>query len=506
MARIAVGGFMHESNSFVPGVTDFAQYAFDTSDRPPLSRGQEVLDRLTGVASSMAGFIEVAAPRHELVPTVWGSTLAGPPVTAHAYERIVCELVGRLSQALPCDAVYLDLHGAMVSEAFEDGEGELLRRVRYAVGDSVPVVISLDYHCNFTAAMAAHTDAVCAYQTYPHIDQVDTGRRAAVALERLLDTGVRTYSALRKMPFLLPLNFQCTMVQPTKGVVEKVAAARSEEVLTAAYLAGFPPADLAECGPAVVVHGFRPAQVARAADDLARHIESLEPKFAEPLFSPSGAVAQAQRIVMDPGYTGKPVIIADTQDNPGAGGSGDTTGLLAALVEADARNAVVGVLCDPAAAAAAHSAGVGAMIDIALGGATPCEGVVPYGATFRVVALGDGRYVADAPGAEGRQIDIGPSAVLSVGGVEVVVSSRRLQARERGFLRHFGIDPNTRRIIVLKSTCHFRADFEPIAEAVLIAISPGGHIADPACYPYQRLRRGVRLQPLGKSFEPAGST
>ena len=145
MARIAVGGFMHESNSFVPGRTDYAKYAFDTSDRPPLCRGEELIERLSNISCSSSGFFEVAGAAHELVPTVWASTLAGPPVSEDAFERIAAELVGRLSEVLPVDAVYLDLHGAMVSEPFEDGEGELLRRVRATVGADVPIVISLDY-------------------------------------------------------------------------------------------------------------------------------------------------------------------------------------------------------------------------------------------------------------------------------------------------------------------------------------------------------------------------
>jgi microcystin degradation protein MlrC len=504
MARIAVGGFMHESNSFVPGQTDYARYASGTSDRPLLSRGEELFERLCAISCSSAGFFAVAGATHELLPTVWGSTLAGPPLTADAYERIAAELVGRLSELGPVDAVYLDLHGAMVSEPFEDGEGELLRRVRATVGPDVPIAISLDYHCNFTGAMARYTDVVCAYLTYPHVDQVETGQRTARALDALLARGGRTVSAVRKLPFLLPLNFQCTMVEPTRGLVDLVSAEETGEVLSTAYLAGFPPADLFECGPAIVVHGFDAAAVNAAADRLAHAAALKEADFAERLYTPEEAVREAMAIASAPGYGGRPVVIADTQDNPGAGGSGDTTGMLAALLGECARDAVLGVLCDAQAASAAHAAGEGGEIDVALGGRTPIEGVQPLQGRFTVKRLGDGRYTADAPGARGRSIDMGPCALLGIEGVEVVVSSKRLQAREQGFLRHLGVDPNERQIIVLKSTCHFRADYQPIAEAVLIAIAPGGHIGDPARYPYRRLRPGVRLSPLGAAFPGAG--
>jgi microcystin degradation protein MlrC len=500
MARIAVGGFMHESNSFVPGQTDFAKYTLNASDRPPLIRGEEMLEKLSNTSFSSAGFFELTGAKHELLPTVWASTLAGPPLSVDAFERIAAELVGRLSQLLPVDAVYLDLHGAMVSEPFEDGEGELLRRVRATVGADVPIVITLDYHCNFTEAMAAYSDAVCAYQTYPHIDQVETGHRAAVALESLLARGTRTVSTVRKMPFLLPLNFQCTMVQPTLGVVELVANAETDPILSAAYLAGFPPSDLFECGPAIVVHGFDAVAVEKSADRLARAIALKEGEFAEPLYTPEEAVREAMAIVTANGYSGKPVVIADTQDNPGAGGSGDTTGMLAALVSEGARDAVLGVLLDAQAATAAHAAGEGAEIEIELGGRTAFDGVRPYRGRFTVKRLGDGRYVADALGMHGREMNLGPCALLGIDGVNVVVSSQRVQARERGFLGHLGVDADEQRIIVLKSTCHFRADFQPIAETVLIAIAPGGHIGDPARYNYQKLRREVRLSPLGRAF------
>jgi microcystin degradation protein MlrC len=500
MARIAVGGFMHESNSFVPGRTDYAKYAFGNSDRPALSRGEQMMERLSNISCSSAGFFEVAGAKHELVPTVWASTLAGPPVTEDAFERIAAELVGRLSELLPVDAVYLDLHGAMVSEPFEDGEGELLRRVRATVGPQTPIVISLDYHCNFTEAMAAHTDAVCAYQTYPHIDQVETGRRTAMALENLLARGGRTFSTVRKMPFLLPLNFQCTMVQPTQGVVELAESEENDSILSAAYLAGFPPADLFECGPAIVVHGYDAEAVAKTADRLAHAIALKESEFAEPVYAPEEAVRAAMAIVAADDYAGKPVVIADTQDNPGAGGSADTTGMLKALISEGARDAVLGVLCDAEAVVAAHAVGEGAEIDIELGGRTAFEGVQPLRGRFTVMRLGDGRYLADALGVRGRKIDMGECALLRIDGVQVVVSSRRLQARERGFLQHLGVNADDKKIIVLKSTCHFRADFQPIAKTVLIAIAPGGHIGDPARYPYQKLRRGVRLSPLGQAF------
>jgi microcystin degradation protein MlrC len=207
MARIAVAGFHHETNCFVAPKTDFA-YFLSHRDRPPLVRGADVIRWLAETSFALSGFLEVMGRRHEIVPLVWTSGGAGGLVTTDAFERVAGELVGRLSAAMPVDAVYLDLHGAMVTEQFEDGEGELLRRVRATVGRHVPIAISLDYHDNVTPQMVEMTDSLVGYRTYPHIDRAETGAFAAQALALLLERGRPAGQALRKLPFLIPLNDQ----------------------------------------------------------------------------------------------------------------------------------------------------------------------------------------------------------------------------------------------------------------------------------------------------------
>ena len=497
MARIAVGGFQHETNCFTPVHTDFAYFA-SVGDRPPLSRGDEILRNLPGRSFGMSGFLADMAAHHELVPLVWTSGGAGGYVTSEAYERIVGELVGRLSAALPVDAVYLDLHGAMCSVDFEDGEGELLRRVRAVVGPQVPVVVSLDYHTNLTPAMAELTDGMAIYHTYPHVDRAQTGSRAARILTTVLRRGRPTARAIRKPPFLIPLNFQCTLVEPSKSIVAKSAAGEGGDVLDLCYGAGFPPSDLHDCGPGVIAHGYSQAAVDAAADGLNDFIVGMEKSFAEPLLDPDDAVRQAMAIAAQ---SKRPVVIADTQDNPGCGGNGDTTGLLEALVRNGAQDAALCVLADAQAAAAAHAAGEGAEITLDLGGrATP--GVKPFHGTFRVARLSDGHFVCKGPCVGGREARLGPTALLTIGGVSIVVASKRMQAYDLEIFRHIGVEPTAQKILVVKSTCHFRADFEPIAERVLVAIAPGAHLVDARLYPYRHLRAGVRLEPLGPAFEP----
>ena len=494
MARIAIGGFHHETNCFAAGRTDFAYFA-SHRDRPPLCYGADVVKWLSGTTFALSGFMQDMGA-HDLVPLLWTSGGAGALVTRDAFERIAASLVGRLSEAMPVDAVYLDLHGAMVTEDFEDGEGELLRRVRAAVGEKVPVAVSLDYHANVTPQMVEHSDAVIAYRTYPHVDRVETGRFAAKAMAELLKRGRPAGRALRKAPFLIPLNGQCTLVDPSKRVVEMTRVADGE-VLNLSYLAGFPPSDLHWCGPSVIAHAWTQAAADRAADAMLAEIERSEASFAEEMVSPEEGVARAIALAKT---ATKPVVIADTQDNPGCGGTSDATGLLKALVAANAQGAVMGYLCDAEAAKAAHAAGEGATIRLALGGRSGPEGVTPFDASFRVAKLGSGKFRTDGAVAGNRDADLGPMALLEIGGVRVAVTSKRMQAYDQAPFRHLGVEPKEQKILALKSTCHYRAEFEPIAAAVIVVLAPGYYLADPTDYPFTKLRRGVRLKPMGRVF------
>lgn len=498
MARIAVGGFQHETNCFVPTRTDFAYFA-SHRDRPPLVRGKDVLDWMRNISIALSGFIAEMSERHQLVPLLWTGGSAGGYVTRDAFERIAGELVGSLSREMPVDAVYLDLHGAMVSEDFEDSEGELLRRIRAAVGPKVPIVISLDYHANVTPQMVELTDGLVAYHTFPHVDRIQTGQRAARVLSTILEHGQPTGRALRKMPFLLALHCQCTLIEPSKSVVEEAIRAEKEDedLVNLTYVAGFALSDLFYCGPSVIAHAYSQDAADAAANVLTRFITLREAEFVQPLFDVDDAVCRAIQIANG---AHRPVILADPQDNPGSGATSDTTGLLKALVKHHAQGAVVGILWDPDAASAAHSAGQGADITLDLGGKFGPEGVSPYSGTFRVTRVGDGRMRTTGPSIGGRDIDLGPMALLTIDGVSIVVSSKRMQAFDQAPFRHVGVEPSAQKILALKSTVHFRADFGSFAEEILLVVAPGTALVDASKLPYRKLRPGVRLYPLGPAF------
>jgi microcystin degradation protein MlrC len=499
MPRIAVGGFLHETNTFAPTKAAYADFVHG-GGWPAMTQGADVLEAIRNINVGLAGFIgEAETHAWELVPTIFAAASPCAHVTKDAYERIAEVIVDGIKSAGPLDAVYLDLHGAMVAEHFDDGEGEILRRVREVIGDDLPLVVSLDLHANVTPDMMHHADALIAYRTYPHVDMADTGRAAARHLALLLREGRRFEKAFRQLPFLIPISWQCTNDFPTKGIYEKLAGVNSEDVPTLSFCPGFPAADFTDCGPSVFAYGRTKADAQAAVDRLAELIEGHERDFDGRIYTPDEGVRLAMELSKG---APKPVIIADTQDNPGAGGDSDTTGMLRALVRNNATRAAIGAIYDPASAKAAHEAGAGATVALALGGKSGIPGDAPFEATFTIEKLSDGKFVAPGPYFGGRDMDMGPSACLRIGDIRVVVSSHKAQLADQAMFRYVGIEPTEQAILVNKSSVHFRADFEPIAEKLLICAAPGAMPADPASLPWTKLRTGVRLKPNGPSFAP----
>ena len=503
MTRIAVGGFLHETNTFAPTKATYGDFVHG-GGWPAMAVGADVLKTMRNINVGLAGFVEAAeALGWQMVPTISCGASPSAHVTEDAYERIVQVMVDGIRAAGPLDAVYLDLHGAMVTEHLDDGEGEILARVREVIGKDLPLVVSLDLHANVTPEMVEHADALIAYRTYPHVDMAETGRAAARHLALLLGTKQKFAKAFRQLPFLIPISWQCTNDQPTMGIYQKLASLESDAVPTLSFAPGFPAADFVHCGPSVFAYGATQADADAAADAVAALIESHEDDFDGRIFTPDEGVRHAMELAKT---ATKPIIIADTQDNPGAGGDSDTTGMLRALVRNNARRAATGVIYDPASAKAAHAAGVGASVTLALGGRSGIPGDAPYKETFIVEALSDGQFVAGGPYYGGRDMDMGPSAALRIGDIRVVVSSHKAQLADQAMYRYVGIEPTEQAILVNKSSVHFRADFEPIAEQLLICAAPGAMPADTAALPWTRLRPGVRVKPNGAPFAPDKKT
>lgn len=496
MARIAVGGFQHETNTFSATPTSYDDFV-RAGGWPGLTRGRAIFAALDRINLPTSGFIAAAGrAKHDLVPLLWCSATPAGRVTKDAFERIAGELCQHLAEARPLDALYLDLHGAMVTEHLADGEGELLRRLRQVVGPALPIVCSLDFHANISPAMVERATAMTAYRSYPHVDMKESGERAAALLGRILARGPPA-KALRKPPFLIPLTWQCTLIDPAAGLFRELASMVDGSVADLSFAPGFPPADIPDCGPSVLAYGEDQRSADRAADRLAAAVCEAEGDFAGKVWQPGEAVREAMHLAP---ASGRPVILADTQDNPGAGGNSDTVGLIEALIAERAEGSVAGLLYDPAAAAAAHAAGEGTDVEIALGEGSRLPGHRPLAARFRIERLGDGRFTATGPFYAGNRMLLGPMALLSTGGVRIAVASRKQQAADQAMFRHLGVEPREQRILALKSSVHFRADFEPIASAVLVVAAPGANPVDHRGLPYRNLRPGLRLMPKGPAF------
>lgn len=492
LPRIAIAGFQHETNTFSPVSASLADFV-RSDGWPGLTEGDDVLPVFRNMNIPIGGAIRAAEGRAELVPILWASAEPSNVVSGEAFETVSTKIVSRIIEALPLDGVYLDLHGAMATDRHEDAEGELLRRVRDVVGPATPVAVSLDLHANVTEEMAEAADIVTIFRTYPHLDMAETGARAFNLLLDAIATDLKPRTAFRKLPYIIPIHAQCTTSHPADRLYGLLEHCRSLRDPHADVALGFPPADIEQCGPAIVTVGNSQASVDTKADALEKAFLDAANEFRTELLPPDEAVALAVRS----GQPGTPAVLADVQDNSGAGATSDTTGLLAALVAGGALDCALAALCDADAAEAAHAAGVGGEIELALGGKIGGPENPPFEGCFEVAALGDGNFEFTGEMMAGCRAEIGPVAALRVvdGGsdVRVVVTSARIQCVDRSLFNHAGIDPQGLAVIAVKSTVHFRADFEPIASRVILVEAPGFHPCILDRIPYRRLRKGVRL-------------
>ncbi|MDI9329714.1 MAG: M81 family metallopeptidase [Alphaproteobacteria bacterium] len=501
MTRILIAGYQHETNTFAPSPADWV--AFNRGDSfPAFVRGRAMQDQLTGVNIPIGGFIDEARSRGwQLLPSAWAGAIPSAHVTEDAFERISAAICDDVRDALThgLDAVYLDLHGAAVAAHCDDTEGELLARVRALIGPDRPLVASLDLHANVTRRMLAQADALVAYRTYPHVDMAATGALAAQLLQRRWTLGRREALRAHRLPYLIPLNAMCTQMEPAQTIYQRLVELDREHGSMLSFCMGFPAADIEECGP--VLWGYGPSEsVAQAATDTLHTLASPAQQWRQQLYPPAEAVVQALALA---GQSSRPVIIADTQDNPGAGGDSNTTGMLHALLQQGAGRqfpgqVALGMLYDPASAARATAAGVGAHVDLTLGRSVSTHtgpSDPPLHGRFKVRAVSDGRCLLKGPMMGGLTVQLGLSACVEIDGVLVAVAGGKKQMLDRELFRMVGVQPEAMRVIVVKSSVHFRADFEPHASHVLVAQAAGPMAADPGELNWQHLSTHTRTRP-----------
>lgn len=489
--RIAIAGFQHETNCFSPITTTLKDFV-RADGWPGLTQGDGVLTTFPGTNIPIGGFIEATRRQARLVPILWASAEPSDKIHDDAFQTISDLICDGFVANQPLDGIYLDLHGAMVAQSCEDGEGALLQRIRHRFGSEIPVAVSLDLHANITEEMASLADVLTVFRTYPHLDMAATGARAGNLLLEIIESDRKPHTAFRKLPFLVPLQAQCTDMEPAHSLYGSLPDTCSLGSGTADLAMGFPASDIAMCGPSIVASAFDPLIAERMASHTEHLLLNSESRFSVALETPGDAVCRAIRV----GRPGRPAILADVQDNSGAGATSDTTGLLAELVRAGASRVAVGAIFDPEVAAAAHEAGVDSRIHLALGGRWEGSENPAFQSEFRVMSLSDGRFDYRGEMMRGIRANIGPSAALQVVGcadIRVVVTSMRIQCLDRAVFSHLGIEPEDMSVLAVKSTVHFRADFAPFASEIIPVEVPGYNPCRLDAIPFSRLRSGIRL-------------
>ena len=480
--RIAVGCIGHETNTFSPVTTTIDNFKNGRS-----LRGDEIVSAFRGTRTITGGFLDVAEQFNmESVPLLWTFATPSGTVEHAAYQTLKAEFLALLRDAGDLDGVLLDLHGAMVTDELEDAEGDLIQAVRETVG-TTRIVTTLDLHANITAKMADASDVIIGFDTYPHVDCYERGFEAGQLLFGMNAGKIQPTMAYRQLPLLTAPPAQCTMKAPMAAVVNALHALETERgVVTATLSMGFPFADIADAGVSILVTTNNDMALAETyADRFASDIWEMREQFTFNLHTVESAIEIANQT------DGKPIVLADGSDNPGGGGPCDGTTILQKFIAADVQEAVIAVIADPESVAQAAEAGVGNRVQLNVGGKTDTQHGAPVALTGYVKTLSDGRFILKGPMGRGTVGNMGRTAVIEVGGIEIILTERRIQPYDAEVLRSVGIEPRTRKLIALKSAVHFRADYTPIAHQILEVDTPGVHSPNLFNYDYQKLRSPI---------------
>ena len=483
--KLVLAQMKHETNTFSPVPTPLARFGHGR-ERP--WEGREAYEEFKGTGTALGAFIDLAERAGaEVVLPVAAQAWPSGRVAQDAYEHVAGRIVEAVAQG--CDAVLLDLHGAMVSERFEDGEGELLARIR-RVAPRVPIGVAHDMHANLFPAAGRVATSLAGYQTYPHVDMYETGIRAANPLLQLLRGEARPTLVFGHRPMLPHVMRQSSLDSPNREIQDRARQMERQGALSASLFVGFPHADIPYAGvSAVVVTDADPELARRYCDEL---LDMAWQSRAQFVYRPEPLEASIQKAK---NLNSGPVVLLDHYDNCASGGTMDTMSVLGTMLEARLDDAAAFAICDPQAVAQMRDAGTGARVRLALGGKLdmPSLGLkgAPREVEGRVVRIVDGLYRNEGPMARGELMDMGPTAVLDSGGIEIVVTSRQIEPYDIAAFRAVGIDPAAKRYLMLKSRVHWRAGLGALARAVVECAGTGVCTSDYSQLQFRHLRRPV---------------
>lgn len=489
--RVLTAEFVHESNTFKKGLTDLAAFRRETLDLGEVATG-----RFGDVNAEIAGFLDAGRDAGWTIRHVVSAhATPGARVSREAFDYIaglICDAAREEKDRL--DGILLGLHGAMVPDFCEDGEGELLSRLRAIVGPDLPIAVTLDLHAIATPAMIRQAQIFVSYKTYPHVDMRETGRHAGRLLDTAMRKATRPATCRAHRPMLEEANSGRTDVPETAELYARATAHEEEAgILAVSINASFAEADVAEAGPTVLVtHDANVEGAAERAREIAEAIADTiwqqRGNVSNTFLTPGEAAIMARDFDASSG----PLVIADYADNPGAGAYGDATALLSALIEAGADGGGFAPVIDPQAASFLHEHNVGDTVTLPLGGKIdPDFGGGPLTLTGTIETLSDGVYTGDGPILGGITHTFGPTAVFRSNGIDILVVSIPGQMLDLQQLRAFNVEPTSLKFLALKSMQHFRAAYEPLAGRVIVCDS--GALATPRAElrPYIRVKRPI---------------
>ncbi len=492
--RILVAQLSHETNTFSPVVTNLARFASGaTSTRVELPlEGAAALDTFRGTASPLGGYIKVCenAGHEILLPVAAGAAPSGP-VEDEAYEYIVEKILSGLKQG--CDAMMLDLHGAMVTRSYEDGEGELLRRIRN-LAPEIPMALCLDMHANLYPAMIELATIVCGYHTYPHVDMDGTAERAGNLLLRAMAGEIQPVMRWGNAPMLPHVMRQGTDDSPNRELQQRAIAMEAGDALSASLFTGFPHADIRNAGlSAVVITDNNPLLAEQMRDELLDQAWQERETFVYQVEPLETSVARAKKLATE--KPAKPILLLDHYDNTASGGSMDTTEVLAEILRQGLQDVAVFGIFDPSAVARMIKAGIGNDIELNLGGklAMPAlkQQSKPLAVKGRVTRISDGIFPATVPMSRGLNMNMGITAVLSTGSVDIVVISRHIEPFDPGCFASLGIDLDRRRFLMLKSRIHYRVGFRDRVSHTVECAGRGVCTSDYSEIEFHHVRRPI---------------
>jgi microcystin degradation protein MlrC len=488
--RLLIAMMKHETNTFSPVPTPLARFG----NGPGPLYGEAAMRAYRGTGTGLGAYLDLAErERAEIVLPIAASAPPSRPVEDAAYAEITDRICKAAAKG-GFDGIMLDLHGAMVTQSLEDGEGQFLKRLRATVPNT-PIAVSLDMHANLYDEIVANATVVAGYRTYPHIDTYETARLAGEILLRTMRGEVRPVMAWGNVPMLPHVMRQGTDDHPNKELQHRCAAMNDEGALAASLFTGFPHADIANAGLSAVVVTDGDRELAeRLRDELLDRAWVEREAFVYKIEPLELSVARAK--AMPPPASGEgPVILLDHYDNCASGGTMDTTAVLAEIMRRGLEDVVAFAIYDPEAVQQAIAAGIGAQVTLSIGGkiampAIPAKSP-PLTVTGAVKTISDGHFRNRGPMARGVQMDMEPAVVLDTGAVEIVLISRHVEPSDLNCLLALGIDPMQKRYVMLKSRIHWRAGLGKLAAAVVECAGVGVCISDYGQLRFNKVRRPI---------------